>query len=120
MLIEVLKCKIHRAVVTAHSVDYEGSITIDESLIRAAGLIEHEKVHVFDINNGERFVTYVIKAPAGSGVICVNGAAAKLVETGDLVIIAAFASAEPAEAAKIKAKIILVDSSNRPVKAGGK
>lgn len=91
MDIEVFKSKIHRAVVTRSNLDYIGSITIDEDLMDAANLIENERVHIYDINNGERFDTYVIKGERGSGEIGINGAAARKVYPGDLVIIVSYA-----------------------------
>ena len=91
MLIEVVKSKIHRVSITGANLHYIGSITIDEDLMDASNLIENEKVYVLDINNGERFETYVIKGKRGSGEICLNGAAARLVLTGDIIIIMSFA-----------------------------
>ena len=91
MLIEVVKSKIHRATVTEANLNYVGSITIDEDLMNAANIIENEKVHIVDNNNGERFETYVIKGERGSGVICLNGAAARKVQPGDIVIIMSYA-----------------------------
>ena len=110
---ELLKSKIHRATITDFSVDYEGSITIDEELMAAADLVEYEKVLVADVNNGSRFETYVIKGAAGSGDICVNGAAAHLVNKGDLVIIMSFVTLDDSELAAFKTKKIKVDSQNR-------
>jgi aspartate 1-decarboxylase len=115
MLLKVLRGKIHRATITAASVDYVGSITIDRDLMDAAGLREHEAVLVADLSNGQRFDTYVIEGPRGSGTICVNGAAANLVTVGDLVIIMAFGYMDEAEAARVKARIIVVDEANRVV-----
>ena len=92
MFIEILSSKIHRATVTDADVNYVGSITIDETLIKKANLKLHQKVNIYDITNGERFSTYVIKGEAGSGAICLNGAAAKKVSKGDKIIIAAYAS----------------------------
>ena len=100
MQIEVLKCKIHRAVVTEANLQYVGSITIDEDLMDAAGLIEYEKVQVLNVNNGERLETYVIKGKRGSGVICMNGPAARLVSVGDVVIIISYATMDFEEAKK--------------------
>jgi aspartate 1-decarboxylase len=113
MLLKVLRAKIHRARITEASVDYVGSITIDRDLMDAAGVGEHEHVLVADLGNGQRFETYVIEAPRGSGTICINGAAANLVAVGDLVIIMAFGYVEEAEAPKVKPRIILVDEANR-------
>ena len=98
MLIEVLKSKIHRVTVTESNLHYIGSITIDEDLLDAAGIIENEKVEIYNISNGERFATYAIRGERGSGVICLNGAAAHKAPTGSLVIIAAYAHLTPEEA----------------------
>jgi aspartate 1-decarboxylase len=100
MQIEVLKCKIHRAVVTEANLQYVGSITIDEDLMDASTLIEYEKVQVLNVNNGERLETYVIKGKRGSGVICMNGPAARLVAPGDVVIIISYATMDFEEAKK--------------------
>lgn len=94
MQIEVLKCKIHRAVITEANLQYVGSITIDEDLMDAAGLIEYEKVQVVNVNNGERLETYVLKGKRGSGVVCMNGPAARLCAVGDIVIIISYATME--------------------------
>ena len=91
MQIEILKSKIHRVVVTEANVNYVGSITIDETLMRAANIIEYEKVHVVNVTNGERLVTYVIKGEPNSGIICLNGAAAHKAKVGDIVIIISYA-----------------------------
>lgn len=106
MTIEVLKSKIHRVTVTQADLNYIGSITIDEALMQAAGLIENERVYIYDIHNGERFDTYVIKGERNSGVIGLNGAAARKVAVGDLIIIAAFAQMTPEEAAQFKPRIV--------------
>ena len=106
MQIEVLKSKIHRAVVTYADLNYVGSITIDEDLMDAAGLCEWERVHIYDINNGERFDTYVIKGERKSGTIGLNGAAARKVAVGDLVIIVSYASMTPEEARRHKPTVI--------------
>jgi len=113
MQIEVLKSKIHRAVVTEANINYVGSVTIDEDLMDAANLIEFEKVQVVNINNGERLETYVIKGKRGSGIICLNGAAARKVVVGDLVIIISFASMDFEEAKKYKPYLIFPDKDNR-------
>ncbi|HEX2921133.1 MAG TPA: aspartate 1-decarboxylase [Bacteroidales bacterium] len=110
MLIEVLKSKIHKAVITGANLNYVGSITIDEDLMDAANLIENEKVHVLNLNNGERLVTYIIKGKRGSGEICLNGAAARKVQTGDLVIIMSFTMLEFNEARSFKPSIVFPDS----------
>lgn len=106
-----LRAKIHRAVITSADRDYEGSISIDPALCRAAGLLEFEQVDVYDISNGQRFTTYVIYGEPGQ--IQVNGAAANLVKTDDLIIIAAYAMLEPAEIAGHRATVVLVDGANR-------
>jgi aspartate 1-decarboxylase len=116
MLRSICKSKIHRATVTCADVNYEGSITIDRDLMDAADLIPYEEVWVYDLTNGNRLQTYVIEGEAGSGTIGMNGAAAKLVHRGDLVIIAAFAMMEDAEARGYMPKHILVDGNNRVVK----
>ena len=110
MQIEVLKSKIHRVKVTEANAHYIGSITIDENLMDAANLIENEKVLVADIDNGNRFETYVIKGERGSGVICLNGATARLVEVGDLLIIMSFATMEFEKAKFFKPWVIFPDS----------
>lgn len=106
MTIEVLKSKIHRVSVTDANLNYIGSITIDEDLMDAANIIEYEKVAVVNNNNGERFETYVIKGERGSGVICTNGAAARLVQPGDILIITAYAQMTPDEARNFKPTVI--------------
>lgn len=118
MRVEMLKSKIHRAVVTGRSVHYEGSITIDKELMKAAGIYQNEKVHVFDINNGNRLETYVIEGEKGE--IVLNGAAARLVKKGDLVIIVAFGFVDEKQARKVNPKVINVDSNNRVIKKRGK
>ena len=110
MLIEVLKSKIHRVSVTEANLNYVGSITIDEALIEAAGMIEGEKVQILDINNGERLETYIIKGRRGSGCICLNGAAARKVAVGDLVIIVSYALMDFEEAKSFKPTVIFPDS----------
>lgn len=111
MLIEVLKSKIHRVSVTEANLNYVGSITIDEALMEAAGMIEGEKVQILDINNGERLETYIIKGRRGSGCICLNGAAARKVAVGDLVIIVSYALMDFEEAKSFKPKVIFPDSA---------
>ena len=110
MLLEIMKSTIHRACVTEANLDYIGSITIDENLVDAAGLYENEKVTIVNINNGERIDTYVIKGERGSGKICLNGAAARRFEVGDLVIIMAYAQMTPDEATAFKPKVVFPDS----------
>ena len=116
MLIEVVKSKIHKVTITGANLQYIGSITIDEDLIDAANLIENEKVHVLDLNNGERLETYVIKGVRGSGDICVNGAAARKVLVGDIIIIMSFGLLEFEEAKAFKPVIIFPDTkTNKPI-----
>ncbi|HXH19979.1 MAG TPA: aspartate 1-decarboxylase [Chitinophagales bacterium] len=112
MRIEVVKSKIHRVRVTEANLDYIGSITIDEELMKAANLIENEKVQVVNVNNGERLETYVIKGKKGSGVICMNGPAARKVMVGDIVIVISYASMEFEEAKKHK-PITIFPKNNR-------
>ncbi|MBQ8554009.1 MAG: aspartate 1-decarboxylase [Alistipes sp.] len=111
MMIEVLKSKIHRVRVTQANLNYVGSITIDEDLMDAAGMIEGEKVQVLDINNGERLETYIIKGERGSGAICLNGAAARKVAVDDLVIIVSYALMDFEEAKSFKPSVIFPDSA---------
>lgn len=113
MNVELLKCKIHRATVTNADLNYEGSITIDRNLMDAAGLLQYEKVGVLDISNGARLDTYVIEGKRDSGVICLNGAAARLVQPGDLVIIVAYVAMSLEEAAGWKPTIVKVDAKNK-------
>ncbi len=113
MMRTMLKCKIHRATVTEANLHYEGSITIDRTLMEAAGLVEYEQVHIYDIDNGNRFSTYVIQGEADSGVICLNGAAARQVSRGDLVIIANYATYEEKELAEFQPTLVYVDGKNR-------
>lgn len=108
----MLKSKIHRAVVTQAELNYVGSITIDSELMDASGIFEYEKVQIVDINNGNRFETYVIAGEHGSGVVCLNGAAARCVEPGDLVIIMAYVSLTPDEAGRFRPKVVFVDENN--------
>ncbi len=118
MLIEFLFSKIHRATVTDADLNYVGSITIDESLMKAAKLQEWQKVEILDINNGERFQTYVIRGKADSGVICLNGAAARKVQKGDKVIIVTYASFNPEEMKDFKPTVVLVDDDNKIIERG--
>lgn len=112
----MMKSKIHRATVTEANLNYVGSITIDENLMEAADLLENEKVQIVDNNNGSRLETYVIPGPRGSGVICLNGAAARLVHPGDTVIIISYAMLSAEELASHKPTVVFVDENNRPVK----
>ena len=113
MNIEVVKSKIHRATITEANLHYIGSLTIDEDLMDAANLIENEKVQVVNISNGERLETYVITGERGTGVICMNGAAARKVEVGDLVIIISYASMDFEAAKSFEPNIIFPDSVNK-------
>jgi aspartate 1-decarboxylase len=114
----MFKSKIHRATVTQADLHYVGSITIDEDLMAAADLLEGEQVHVVDIDNGARLETYVIPGPRGSGVIGLNGAAARLIQTGDLLIIMSYAAMTDAEAREFKPAVVHVDRDNRIVALG--
>jgi aspartate 1-decarboxylase len=109
----MLKSKIHRATVTDANLNYEGSITIDENLMKSADLVPFEKVAIYNVSNGERFSTYVIKGKKGSGVICLNGAAARKVSKGDLVIIASYVMVGDAESKKWAPKCVHVDGKNK-------
>ncbi|MBB5284317.1 aspartate 1-decarboxylase [Rhabdobacter roseus] len=110
-----MKSKIHRVRVTQAELNYVGSITIDEDLMDAAGLIENEQVHIVNNNNGERLITYVIKGERGSGIICLNGAAARKAQVGDIVIIIAYGSLSTEEASTFKPKVVFPDDDNRLV-----
>ncbi len=113
MLIEIVKSKIHRAVVTAAELHYIGSITIDEDLMDASGIIENEKVQVVNINNGERLETYVIKGKRGSGEVCLNGPAARKVQPGDIIIVIAYALMEAEEAKTFVPAIVFPNEKNK-------
>ena len=115
MQLELLKSKIHRATVTDANLNYQGSITIARDLMDAANILPYEKVGILDVNNGERFETYVIEGPAKSGMICLNGAAARLVQPGDLVIIVAYASMTPEEAKTWEPTVVHVNEKNEIV-----
>lgn len=110
---KMLKSKIHRAVVTGADLHYEGSVTIDRELMEAADIIPYEAVSIWNVTNGNRFETYAIEGEAGSGVICINGAAARMVAPKDLVIIASFVSMDDAEARSYEPKLVFVDEQNR-------
>ena len=114
MQLTLLKGKIHRATVTQCDLNYEGSISVDSVLLERSGILPNEQVDVLNINNGERFTTYAIPAPAGSGMIGINGAAARLAQKGDLVIIVAYARMEEAEAKSFQPRVLLVDLNNKP------
>ncbi|MBR5535250.1 MAG: aspartate 1-decarboxylase [Clostridia bacterium] len=116
MTITMLKGKIHRAKVTQAEINYIGSITVDSTLLEAAGILEYEKVQVVDITNGNRLETYTIAGEAGSGVICLNGAAAKLCEVGDRIIIMAYAQMDMEEADGFKPRVCFVNKENKIVK----
>lgn len=113
MHLTLLKAKIHRATVTHSELNYEGSVAIDGLLLDASGIREFEQVHVWDITNGARFTTYAIRAEQGSGIVSLNGGAARHVQVGDLVIIAAFAQFDPAEADRFAPDLVYVDAANR-------
>lgn len=124
----LLKSKIHRVAVTDCELHYEGSCAIDEDLLDAANLSENEQIHIWNINNGERFVTYAIRGQRGSGIISVNGSAARRAAPGDLIIIAAFAQVHEDQVIGFQPKLVFVDADNRinhershiPVQAAGK
>ncbi len=118
MTIEILKGKIHRATVVQAELDYVGSITVDQDLLDASGIFEYEKVQIVDVNNGSRFETYTIAGERGSGVICLNGAAARCVSVGDKIIIMAYARICPEEVYRHKPKVVFVDDCNRVEQVG--
>ncbi len=113
MYLKMLKGKIHRAVVKQAELNYVGSITVDPELMKAAGILEYENVQIVDIENGNRFETYTIAGDAGSGMICLNGAAARQVLTGDHIIIMAYAQMTPEEAQKFRPQVVFVDEDNK-------
>lgn len=113
MELSILKSKIHRAVITQAELNYVGSITIDETLMKAAGLLEYEHVHVVNVNSGSRIETYVIAGEPDSGMICLNGAAARAGQAGDFVIIMAYASMTPEEVSAHHPKVVFVDENNK-------
>ena len=112
------KSKIHRATVTHADLDYEGSVSIDEDLLDAAGIAEYEAIHVWNVTRGTRLQTYAIKGARGSGIVCINGAAAHLNRPGDLVILATFAELEDSEVQGFAPNVVLVDAKNRIVAKG--
>lgn len=116
MVLEMLKGKIHRATVVQAEVDYVGSITVDEDLLDAAGILEYEKVQVVDVDNGQRLETYTIAGERGSGLICLNGAAARCASPGDKVIIMSYVQVTPEEARTHKPTVVFVDEANKPVR----
>ncbi len=109
----VLKSKIHRATVTEADLNYEGSVTIDADLMRAADIVEYEQVHIYDVTNGNRIITYAMVGPPDSGMICINGAAAHKVHPGDLVILATYATVSEVEHSEHRPRIVHVDERNR-------
>ena len=113
MKVNILKSKIHRATVVQSELDYVGSITVDEELMEAAGIYEYEKVQIADVDNGNRFETYVIAGEKGSGMICLNGAAAHMVSLGDKIIIMCYAQMTPEEIKDNKPKVVFVDDDNK-------
>ena len=115
MQVSMLKSKIHRAVITQAELNYVGSVTIDEELMDAAGLFEYEKVHIVNVNSGSRIETYVIAGERGSGVICLNGAAARSGQKGDRVIIMAYASMTPEEVKVHRPRVVFVSDENKIV-----
>jgi len=119
MNLNMLKAKIHRATVTHAELDYEGSCAIDENLLDASGILEYEQIHIYNIANGERFVTYAIRAEAGSRIISVNGAAAHKASPGDLVIICSYGQLDEAQAARHRPRLVYPDSDNRIVRTAG-
>ena len=116
----LFKSKIHRATITHADLEYEGSVTIDEGLMEAANIWEYEAIHVWNITRGTRLQTYAIKGQPGSGIICINGAAAHLNRPGDMVILATFAEMEEAEARTFEPAVVLVDRANRIVEKDAK
>lgn len=115
---QFFKSKLHRATVTHADVDYEGSVTIDEDLLEAADIAEYEAVHVWNVTNGSRLVTYALKGPRGSKVVCINGAAAHLARPGDKVIIATYADLEASEIPTFQPTVVLLDDENGIKEAG--
>ena len=113
MNVTMLKSKIHRAVVKQAELDYVGSITVDIELLEQAGILEYEKVQIVDVNNGARFETYTIAGERGSGVMCLNGAAARMVQTGDKIILMSYAQVTPEEAKEMRPTVLFVDEKNQ-------
>ncbi len=113
MLVKIFKSKIHRATITGADLNYEGSIKIDADLLEAANMFEYEAVWIWNINNGERLMTYTLKGPRGSGIIELNGAAARLGQKGDLIIITTFADMSEEKAESWKPTVVLVDANNK-------
>ena len=117
MNITMLKSKIHRATVTQCELHYEGSLTVDADLLDVSGILAHEQIDVLNINSGARFTTYAIEGKRGSGIIGVNGAAARLCQNGDMIIICAYAHMDAAEAKKFKPTVVFVDDNNKHAQA---
>lgn len=118
MKLNVFKSKLHRATVTHADLEYEGSVTIDADLMKAADILPYEAIHIWNITRGSRLVTYALEGPRGSGAVCVNGAAAHLNKPGDLVILATFADMTPEEARAHHPTVVRVDADNRVVDVG--
>ena len=116
MTITMLKAKIHRATVTQAELDYVGSITVDMDLLEQAGILEYGKVQIVDVNNGSGCETYTIAGERGSGVMCLNGAAARMVQTGDKIILMAYAQVTPEEASELRPTVLFVDEKNKVTK----
>jgi aspartate 1-decarboxylase len=118
----MLKSKIHRVTVTETNLDYEGSLTVDSDLLEAADILPYEQIHVWDVTNGQRLITYALPAAAGSGTVCVNGAGAHLIRPGDKIIIATYTEMKSKSARRYQPRIVLVDEHNRlqPVEKAGK
>lgn len=116
MLVNIFKSKIHRVKITQAELNYVGSVTIDEDMLDAAGIKENERVQIVNNNNGERLETYAIKGKRGSGIVCLNGAAARKAQVGDIVIIISYAWMTPEEAANHKPKVVFPDENNRVAK----
>lgn len=116
MTVEMLHGKIHRATVTQADLNYVGSITVDMDLLEASGIYEYQKVQIVDIDNGNRFETYTIAGEPGSGLICLNGAAARCVSVGDKIIIMSYCACEEKETQNHKAKVVFVDENNKPMR----
>ncbi|SHI02701.1 L-aspartate 1-decarboxylase [Sporobacter termitidis DSM 10068] len=116
MLLSMFKSKLHRATVTQADINYVGSVTIDRELLEKSGILPGEKVQIVNVSNGQRFETYTIVGAAGSGIVCLNGAAARLVQVGDKVIIIAYALMDENEARTFRPKVLVLDDNNRPVR----
>ncbi len=113
MVLTMLKSKVHRATITEANLEYKGSLTLDRDLMDAAGMLEYEQIHVLNINTGDRFTTYLISGERGSGVVCLNGAAARLGQPGDLIIALTYAQMDEKEAAAYHPVVVHVDAKNR-------